>query len=99
MLEPRGSIQGHAVRSGDIDAERVSVRAVTSGRAPFVTTLQSDGSFILGGLPRGVYTVTLDGGGTQAVRVSDVLVNPPEVTRDGRLERLRLRGGAMTGQP
>jgi hypothetical protein len=98
MLEPSGSIQGRAVRSGDVDADRVSVRAVTSGRAPFVTTLQSDGSFILGGLPRGVYTVTLDGGGIQAIRVSDVLVNPPEVTRDGRLERLRLRGG-MTGQP
>ena len=40
--------------------------------APFVTTLQSDGSFILGGLPRGVYTVILDGGGIQPIRVTDV---------------------------
>jgi hypothetical protein len=98
VLEPSGAIQGSIVPASAAQAERVSVRAVTSGRTPFATTPQPDGSFTLGGLPRGVYTVFVEGGGIQPIRVSDVVVNPPDVTRDGRLERLRLRG-LVAGQP
>ena len=98
VLEPSGSIQGSIVAPGAIETGRVSVRAVMNGRDPFVTSLQRDGAFTLGGLPRGVYTVTIDGGGIHPIRVADVLVNPPEVTRDGRLERLRARV-LVAGQP
>jgi hypothetical protein len=98
VLEPCGTIQGSVI-PGSFDAERVSVRAVIEGRSPFATTLAKNGTFILGGLPRGVYTVLIDGGGIQPIRVTDVVVNPPETTRDGRLDRLRPRVSGGQGQP
>jgi hypothetical protein len=99
VLEPSGAIQGSLLVTAAVDADRISIRAATSGRAPFVTTLQSDGSFTVSGLPRGVYTVVIEGGGIQPIRVSDVLVSPPDVTRDSRLDRLRPLGLAAQGQP
>jgi hypothetical protein len=99
VLEPSGAIQGSLLVAAPMDSDRISVRAATSGRAPFVTTLQSDGSFTISGLPRGVYSVVIEGGGIEPIRVADVLVNPPEVTRDSRLDRLRPRGLMAQGQP
>lgn len=99
VLEPSGAIQGSLLVAAPLDADRISVRAAMSGRAPFVTTLQSDGSFTVSGLPRGVYSVVIEGGGIEPIRVADVLVSPPEVTRDSRLDKLRPRGLMAQGQP
>lgn len=99
ILDPSGSIHGSVLTAGPVDAGAVTVRAVTGGRAPFVTSLQGGGSFALTGLPRGVYTVILDGGGILPMQVTDVVVNPPEATRDGRLDHVRLRARPAQGQP
>jgi hypothetical protein len=97
VLEPSGSIEGSVMLIAG--AERLSVRATADGRAPFVTAVKTAGSFAVTGLPRGVYTVVVEGDGIFPVSISGVVVNPPEVTRDGRLDRVRLRGRGVQGQP
>jgi hypothetical protein len=99
VLEPSGALQGSVLLPAGIESDRISVRAATDGRSPFTTTLLPGGSFLLAGLPRGVYTVVIDGAGIHPIRVSDVVVNPPETTKDGRLDRLRPRAVAGQGQP
>jgi hypothetical protein len=96
VLDMSGSIEGAVLAPG---ASHVSVRAWTDGRAPFATSVKPGGSFVLSGLPRGVYTVVFEGDEIVTHRVTDVVVTPPDATHDARLERLRLRGRPLQGQP
>jgi hypothetical protein len=99
VLEQSGAIQGSILGGGGLDLERISVRATTDGRTPCTTTPLPGGSFVLTGLARGVYTVVIEGADIHPVRVTDVVVTPPETTRDGRLDRLRPRILSGQGQP
>ncbi|HYC76456.1 MAG TPA: carboxypeptidase regulatory-like domain-containing protein [Planctomycetota bacterium] len=89
VLEPAGGIEGRVQLPAGVDAERVRVRALRADRAPAATSLRDDGGFLLGDLPGGVYVLVIDGPGLRTLRVADVVVAPPEITRDDRLARLR----------
>lgn len=99
VLEQSGAIQGNVIPPAGVDPDRISVRAIVDGRSPFATSPKSGGTFVLSGLPRGVYTVVIDGDDVEQVRITDLVVAPPEITRDGRLERIRLRSRSGQGQP
>jgi hypothetical protein len=99
VLDVSGGIQGSIVVPPGVDADRISVRAMAAGRSPFVTAPRRGGAFLLTGLPRGVYTVVIEGEGIDQLRISDVVVNPPETNSDGRLDQIRPRPQGAQGQP
>jgi hypothetical protein len=99
VLDLSGSIRGAVAAVPGLDPARVSIRVVTAGRAPMTTGLRADGTFEIGGLPRGVYTVTIEGEGIEPIRVADVVVHPPRTTCDGRLELLRPKVATGPRQP
>ena len=72
-------------------ADGVTVKAFRDDRPPQQTAVKADGGFAIAGLKAGIYAVLVEGPGLTAMRIGDVLVTPPETTRDQRLERIVLR--------
>jgi hypothetical protein len=98
-LELAGGVEGRVFAPEGVEVAALRVRALRAGRSPAATTPAADGSFRFGGLPQGVYVVVVDGPGVDPLRVSDVVVTPPDVTRDDRLARLTPGASAAGGMP
>ena len=91
MLEAAGAIEGRVFAPEGVLRAHLRVRALRADRAPLATTPSADGAFKLTGLPAGVHVVIVDGPGIEPLRVGDVVVTPPETTKDDRLMRLEPR--------
>jgi hypothetical protein len=98
VLEPAGAIEGRVLAPRGVVREALRVRALRADRSPIATTPAADGNFRLEGAPAGVYVVVVDGPGIEALRLGDVVVTPPETTKDDRLTRLEPRA-APRGEP
>ncbi len=98
MLEAAGAVEGRVLAPRGVLREHLRVRALRADRAPAATTPLADGTFKLSGLPVGVYVLVVDGPGIEALRLGDVVVTPPETTKDDRLMRLEPRA-APRGEP
>jgi hypothetical protein len=77
-----GSISGTVTDSAGSPIENAAVTALAGGEEVTTTATAADGTYTLGGLPTGTYTVVVSASGYQDAEVADVAVTAGAVTGD-----------------